>query len=84
MVPVLVDKFAATPEPRATIIRGNDSDIKDLPALIWKDGTVMTEWQPTEGERVALLAGENIRLWVMTGGKPLQPIILEVTDPRKA
>lgn len=51
-----------------------------LPALIDRDGIVLTEWQPTEEERARLARGENVRLWIWTFGTPLQPVALEVTD----
>lgn len=51
-----------------------------LPALVYPDGKVLTEWKPTEAERAAIAAGENIRLWIWTFGKPLQPVALTVTS----
>ncbi len=54
-----------------------------LPALVDREGVVLTEWQPSEAERAALARGENIRLWIWTCGRPLQPVALGVTDERK-
>lgn len=54
-----------------------------LPALVFPDGTILTEWQPSEEERAAIARGENIRLWIWTCGRTLQPVALDVTDERK-
>lgn len=54
-----------------------------LPALVFPDGTILTEWQPSEEERAAIARGENIRLWIWTYGRTLQPVALDVTDERK-
>jgi hypothetical protein len=54
-----------------------------LPALVYPDGVVLTEWRLTEDERQRIARGENLRLWIWTAGRPLQPVALEVTDERK-
>lgn len=51
-----------------------------LPALMYPDGTVLTEWVLSEAERLAIAHGENIRLWVWTFGHPFQPVKLELTS----
>jgi len=65
-----------------------------LPALVFPDGKVLTEWSLSEAERLAVAHGENVRLWVwvfphrcphchyVEAGK-LQPVALELTDERK-
>jgi hypothetical protein len=50
-----------------------------LPALVFPDGKIMTEWVLTEEERQRIADGENVRLWVWTFGHPLQPVCLMVT-----
>jgi hypothetical protein len=54
-----------------------------LPALILQDGAVLTEWELTEEERAAIARGENIRLWIWPCGRPLQPVMLTLTDERQ-
>lgn len=54
-----------------------------LPALVFPDGKVLTEWALTEDERAAIGRGENLRLWIWTFGRPLQPVALDVTDERQ-
>ena len=39
---------------------------------------VCSVWVPTEEERKAIAAGENIRLCVWGGGQP--PVVLDLTD----
>jgi hypothetical protein len=51
-----------------------------LPALIFEDGKILTEWTLTEEERQRLIRGEALRLWVWTFNQPLQPVMLEVTS----
>lgn len=49
-----------------------------LPAMVTADGTVHTAWQLTEDERLAVAAGADIHLSLMTFGQPLSPILLQV------
>ena len=91
MIPV--EQFE-TDGARRIVIAKDQAEYIPLPALVYPDGKVLTEWQPTEEERAALARGENIRLWVwvfphrcvccgaVEAGK-LQPVALEVTDERK-
>jgi hypothetical protein len=55
-----------------------------LPALIFPDGKVLTEWSFSEEERALVARGENLRLWIWTFGQPLQPVALDVTNERIA
>ena len=71
-------ELAQDPEPRFVIFAKDQPEYLPLPALVYADGKVMTEWKLTEEERLALIRGENIRLWIWTYGRPLQPIALEV------
>lgn len=51
-----------------------------LPAMISEDKkTVITEWQVSDEEKLAIVNGANIRLSIMTFGKPLQPLLLETS-----
>jgi hypothetical protein len=80
MTPRALPELAADPEPRFVEFAKDQPQYQTLPALIYRDGVVMTEWVLTEDERLAILSGENIRLWISTFGKPLQPVHLEVTS----
>lgn len=51
-----------------------------LPAIVRPDGIILTEWALSEEERAAIARGENIRLWIWTFGKPLQPVALTLTS----
>jgi hypothetical protein len=67
-------------EARAIVIAKDQPEYIPLPALVFPDGKLVTEWTLTEEERTRLIRGENIRLWVWTFGQPLQPVMLEVTS----
>lgn len=90
MDPVNLAHLAQDPEPRFIEIAKNQEEYQTLPALVYRDGKVLTEWRLTEEERARLVAGETIRLWVWvhptvcdqcgaTRAPKLQPIALEVT-----
>jgi len=76
------------------LIAKDQPEYLTLPALVFPDGKVLTEWQPSEAERTAIARGENVRLWIwvfprrcagcgaVEAGK-LQPVVLDVTDERK-
>lgn len=72
--------YAADPEPRYVEIAKDQPQYQTLPALVYQDGKILTEWTFTETERAAIARGENLRLWIWTGGRSLQPIALEVTS----
>lgn len=68
----------------AITIAKNQPEYQPLPALVFEDGKVLTEWAFSEEERAAVAKGENLRLWVWTFGQPLQPVMLNITDERIA
>lgn len=68
------------PTARAIVIAKDQPEYLPLPALVFPDGRVMTEWKLSEDERGRLIAGEHLRLWIWMFGNPLQPIALEVTS----
>ena len=76
--------LAQDPEPCFVEFAKHQREYRTLPALQWRDGKVLTEWELTEEERAAIARGENIRLWVWTFNKPLQPIALEVTNEQQS
>ena len=84
-------ELAADPEPTFIEIAKNQPEYRTLPALVYQDGKVLTEWRFTEEERAAIARGEDLRLWVWAHPQvcracgvvqpaKLQPIALEVTS----
>lgn len=69
---------------RAVVFAKDQPQYIPLPAIVCPDGSVLTEWQLTEDERARLVAGEAIRLTIWTFGRPLQPVMLEVTSEHGA
>jgi hypothetical protein len=49
-----------------------------LPALVTKDGRVVSQWMPDANDLILLNNGVPVTLCLHTGGNPLQPIILAV------
>lgn len=72
------------PGTRAITFARDQPEYQPLPALLYEDGKVLTEWAFSEEERAAIAKGENLRLWIWTFGRPLQPIALHLTDERIA
>lgn len=58
-----------------------------LPARVFDDSSVLTEWEPTAEELEYLLQGGKVRLWIYCGFdeqgvmRKLQPVSLEVVVP---
>lgn len=83
--------LAANPEPTFIEIAKNQPEYQTLPALVYQDGRVLTEWKLSEEERSRLVTGEAIRLWIWVHPqicrccgsalpRKLQPIQLEVSS----
>lgn len=62
----------------ATIFAKNQPQYEQLPALVDREGVVVTEWDPNKDEIARLCAGGRIRLYVHTFGRALQPLRVEV------
>lgn len=84
-------------EGTEAVVYAKDQDaFQPLPALLYPDGTVLTEWSFTEEERAQIAQGENLRLWIckphtitcptcgIPASCPLHPIKLELTHERIA
>lgn len=69
---------------RSVKIAESQDQYDTLPALVYPDGVVLTEWTLSEEERQAIARGENIRLWTWTFHQPFQPVKLEVTSEHRA
>lgn len=54
--------------------------------VTYDDGSVglMTRWRLDDGERAKIAAGEDLYLSLLTFGRPMQPITLEVGRPEWA
>jgi hypothetical protein len=65
---------------RVVVFAKDQPQYLPLPALVFEDGKILTEWTLTEEERQRLIRGEALRLWVWTFNQPLQPVMLEVTS----
>jgi len=68
---------------KITVYAENQSQYLPLPALVFEDGKILTEWTLTEAERVRIAAGENIRLWIWTYNRPLQPVALQISGDER-
>lgn len=71
-----------TPSAKHVLFAKDQPEYLPLSALVFEDGKIMTEWTLSEAERLRLIAGERIRLWVWTYGRALQPVSLEVTSEK--
>lgn len=63
----------------ARVLNGpQGNEYQDLPSVITPDGKVISRWVPSDAERRAILAGEDIFLTVCTFGQRLQPVMVTV------
>lgn len=71
-----------TGEGKLVIIAEDQPEYLPLPAkfITYDNGSleVHTEWSLTSDERIAIMSGVNIHLYIMTFGGPINPIRLEV------
>lgn len=51
-----------------------------LPALLFNDGNIVTHWELSAEDLQKIVCGGKIQLTIMTYGRPLQPIRLEVIE----
>jgi hypothetical protein len=73
-------------EPKSPVIAGMEKfeksiakeqeEYKTLPVLIGKGGLLVSRWEPTQEERERISLGADIYVGVLTGGHPLQPLIV--------
>lgn len=59
------------------VVIGRGSQYDVLPANVSPDGMVLTEWEPSALDRIAIARGGRIRLWVHTHHRPFAPVALE-------
>lgn len=63
-------------------IAENQEQYETLPAIITDEGYVISRWKLTWRERLVLLFNGDIYLWMLTFGRPVQPVILDVDPPK--
>ena len=79
MKPILIDLELVEPGAQPQLITSTDQQhATDLPAAITPDGHVVSRWRLTDEERTAILAGADLYVFMVTGGRPVQPISLVV------
>jgi hypothetical protein len=93
---IAVDQFPPDDGVQAVTFARDQPEYDPLPALLYPDGTVLTEWAFTDEERALIARGENLRLWIIKGlftrcshcnqANPtyLQPVKLELTHEQVA
>lgn len=84
MTPASLSEHVIDESLRRVVFGANQPEYFPLPAILFPDGKILTEWEVTEEERGRIARGERIRLWIWTGGQPLQPVALEITDETQA
>jgi hypothetical protein len=63
---------------RARVINGPRGDeYRDLPSIRTPGGQVITRWTPTDAERMAVAAGEDIYVTLLSSG-PINPLFVTV------
>lgn len=66
-------------EAKKVVFAKDQPQYMPLPALVYPNGCVVTEWEFTPEERLQIAAGENLVLTLLTFGNPLQPVRLQLT-----
>lgn len=62
-------------------IAENQEEYRTLPAIILKDGTVISRWTLSWKERVKILLSGSMWISVLTFGFKLQPLLPQVDEP---
>lgn len=63
-------------------IAEHQEEYETLPAIVLSDGVVISRWKMTWRERLVALFEGNIYLHIHTYGQPLQPVFMEVDEPK--
>lgn len=64
-----------------TIIAEHQDEYQNLPAIKVEPGMLITRWELTFRDRLRLLFGGSVYLWIMTFGQPLQPLLMQTERP---
>ena len=75
MIPVDIEEQEGFKKVR---IAEHQPQYETLPALVSPEGWNVSEWQLTEDERLAILDGATVYLYVWTFGRSMQPVNLAV------
>lgn len=66
-------------------LAAEQEDYHEITAAVvrYEDGSVgmLTRWRLTELEKYAVFRGDDLYLTVLTNGRPVQPVMLEVGPP---
>jgi hypothetical protein len=64
------------------IIAKDQPPYTPISAVVVDQDTIMTRWRLSWWERVVVLFRGNVYLYVMTFGKPLQPLAMQAVKPQ--
>lgn len=79
MHPVVIPANEVASDARQVVLGADQAEYQGLPATMTSDGNVVvTRWQFTDGERVAILNGAGIDMIHLPMGHPFQPIMPSV------
>lgn len=78
MIPVIPTVPIGMGPDDLIVIAKDQPEYIPLPAFFTPEGYVITEWELTAEELARLMTGGRLRLSILTFGRPLQPLILEV------
>jgi hypothetical protein len=65
----------------AVVLAKDQPEYVPLPAVVNREGLVVTEWELDTDELERILRGARVRLRIQTFGHPVQPIQLDVMVP---
>ena len=65
-----------------TVYAKDQPQYDPLPVFKQEDGITLSRWHLTWRERLRVLFKGDVYLWMMTFNHPLQPVLLEVEEPR--
>ena len=72
-----IDPTLVPPGSRAVVIAEHQAEYRDLPSVRTPGGQVITRWVPTDAERRAVLAGEDIYVTILSTGA-INPLFVTV------
>lgn len=63
------------------VIAENQPPYDPIRAVVVDPATILTRWKLSWRERLVVLFSGNVYLYVMTFGKPLQPLAMQAEKP---
>ena len=76
-----VETAAVPPGATAVVLAKDQPEYAELPAVVYEDGLVMTEWELSADDLNRLCCGGRIRIWLHTFSQPVQPLSVETIPP---